>query len=75
MITLIAQPGINHAAFSAAMHSRNPDWRNNVQICHVAQRTRDGGKHIAIRINPLRGYRLAADAEKQAQEALAEVSA
>ena len=75
MITLIAQPGINHAAFSAAMHNRNPDWRGNVQICHVAQRSRAGGKHIAIRINPLRGYRLAADAEQQAQEVLAEVTA
>lgn len=75
MITLTAQPGINHAAFNAAMHSHYTDWRGNVQICHVAQRTKDGGKRIAIRINPLRGFRLPADVRDVAQQVLAEVGA
>ena len=75
MITLIAQPGVNHRASNATMHTRFTDWRGNVQICHVAQRTRDGGKRIAIRINPLRGFNLPADAEQVAQEVLMAVSA
>lgn len=75
MIQLQTPPGFNYSAFFASMHSRNPEWRGNVQICHVAQRTNDGGKRIAIRINPLRGYQFAADAERQAQEVLAEVTA
>ncbi len=75
MITLTAQPGINHAAFNAAMHSRYTDWRGNVQICHVAQRTKDGGKRIAICINPVRGFQLPADAQMVAETVLAEVSA
>ena len=74
MIVLTAQPGVNHAAFSATMHARFTDWRNNVQICHVAQRSRDGGKLIVIRINPLRGFRLPADAQRVAQEVLTEVA-
>lgn len=75
MITLTAKPGVNHAAFKAAMHARYTDWIGNVQICHVAQRNSDGSKRIAIRINPLRGFRLPPDVQTVAEQMLMEVGA
>lgn len=75
MIALTAKPGFNYNTFFAAMHERFTDWRGNVQICHVAQRSRDGGKRIVIRINPLRGFQLSVDARTVAEQVLAEVSA
>lgn len=66
MLILKTSTGFNYRKFFTTMHEQFSGWRGNVQIAHVAKRTPQNERYIEVRINPVRGYELEAEAEEVA---------